>query len=169
MTASTRRCKKGIVASNGPPQPIESITLESRTGMRVTLLNLGATIQSIRVPVPNGHVDAILGYENHDDYWTDTAFMGATVGRYANRIRNATFSLGGRSYSLDANETSTGHCLQPAGRPILTTWPILDTAAWRRRLVDVSLPVAGRRMRISRQPAGPRQLPGLRQLASHRR
>ena len=70
-----------------PPQPIERITLESRTGMRVMLLNLGATIPSMRVPVFGGHVETVLGYENHNDYRTDTAFMGATVGRYANRIR----------------------------------------------------------------------------------
>ena len=93
------------------PQAIESVVLESAAGMRVTLLNLGATIQSIQVPTTEGEVDAILGFENHDDYWEDSSFMGATVGRFANRIHGARFSLDGQDYRLDANETSTGHCL----------------------------------------------------------
>ena len=79
--------------------------------MCVRVLNLGATIQSIQVPASEGHVETVLGYEDCNDYWTDPAFMGAMVGRYTNRIRSAEFSLGGRVYSLDANETSTGHCL----------------------------------------------------------
>jgi len=77
----------------------------------VTLLNLGATIQSIKVPTAEGALDAILGFENYDDYWLDSVFMGATVGRFANRIQGAQFSLDGRVYRLDANESSTGHCL----------------------------------------------------------
>jgi len=87
------------------------VVLESAAGIRVTLLNLGATIQSIQVPTADGAVDAILGFENYDDYWLDSVFMGATLGRFANRIRGAQFSLDGRVHRLDANETSTGHCL----------------------------------------------------------
>jgi len=99
------------VRTRNPPQPIESVVLESATGMRVTLLNLGATIQSIHVPTAEGAVAAILGYANHDNYWADSAFLGSTVGRFANRIHGARFSLDGQVYRLDANETSTGHCL----------------------------------------------------------
>jgi len=79
--------------------------------MRVTLLNLGATIQSIQVPTAEGAVDAILGFANPDDYWADSAYLGSTVGRFANRIHGARFSLDGQVCRLDANETSTGHCL----------------------------------------------------------
>ena len=94
-----------------PPLPVESVVLESAAGMRVTLLNLGASIQSVRVPTGEGAVDVVLGFDNHNDYWTDTAFMGATVGRFANRIRGARFELGGTRFDLDANEAETGHCL----------------------------------------------------------
>jgi aldose 1-epimerase len=45
------------------------------------------------------------------DYAFDPYFLGTTVGRYANRIRDACFELHGRSYKLDANEKRTGHCL----------------------------------------------------------
>ena len=94
-----------------PPLPVKSVVLESAAGMRVTLLNLGATLQSIRVPTREGAVDAILGFDNHNDYWTDTTFAGATLGRFANRIRDARFELGGTRFDLDANEAETGNCL----------------------------------------------------------
>ena len=97
------------------PQSIESIVLESAAGLRVSLVNLGATIQSILVPTPDGHVEAVLGYECIDDYQSDSNFMGATVGRFANRIRDARFSQDGVAYRLDPNEASTGHCLHGGG------------------------------------------------------
>ena len=97
--------------SKQPPQPVESVVLESNAGIRVTLLNLGATIQSIQVPTADGVVEAVLGFENPDDYWADAAFIGTTVGRFANRIRDARFVLDGKVFNLDANEVSTGHCL----------------------------------------------------------
>ena len=99
------------MTSSLPPQTIESVTLSSDAGMQVTILNLGATIQSIRVPVKGAAVNVVLGYEELSDYWRDSVYMGATVGRYANRIRGAQFSLDGQIYRLDANDGATGNCL----------------------------------------------------------
>ena len=88
---------------------IKAITLRSPAGMQVTLLNLGATIQSINVPTESGNVNAVLGYANHEEYLSDDFYMGATVGRFANRIGNACFSLGDKTFSVDANDN--GNCL----------------------------------------------------------
>lgn len=90
---------------------IEAITLRSLSGMEVTLLNFGATIQAIRVPTESGVVDAVLGYANLDDYLRDKFYMGATVGRFANRIGAARFSIDDNAFSLDPNETPAGTCL----------------------------------------------------------
>lgn len=90
---------------------IEAITLRSPAGMEVTLLNLGATIQAIRVPTESGVVDAVLGYANLDDYLRDDFYMGVTVGRFANRIGAARFSIDGNAFSVDPNETPAGNCL----------------------------------------------------------
>ena len=87
------------------------MVLESASGFRVTLINLGASIQSIQIPTDSGMVDAVLGYKNLDDYRTDSNFLGATVGRYANRIKNASFTLNHKTHRLDSNEQATGHCL----------------------------------------------------------
>ena len=79
--------------------------------MEVTLLNIGATIQAIRVPTESGVVDAVLGYTNLDDYLHDVFYMGATVGRFANRISAARFSIDDKVYSVDPNEMPAGTCL----------------------------------------------------------
>ncbi|MDH3266361.1 MAG: galactose mutarotase [Gammaproteobacteria bacterium] len=90
---------------------IEAITLRSLAGMEVTLLNIGATIQAIRVPTESGVVDAVLGYANLDDYLRDNFYMGATVGRFANRIGAARFLIDDNAFSVDPNETPAGSCL----------------------------------------------------------
>ena len=99
------------------PQAITAKTMSSPLGLEVTILNIGATIQSIRVPVNDKYVNVVLGYPTLSEYWCDTMYMGATVGRYANRIRGAQFLLGGIRYELEANELETGNCLHggPAG------------------------------------------------------
>lgn len=89
----------------------ETIEIAEAGGLRVRLVSVGATIQSLKVPVGNGAVNVVLGYQDPASYQSDAYFMGVTLGRFANRIRNARFSLDGVSHQLDANETLTGHCL----------------------------------------------------------
>ena len=97
--------------SGDSTKSIQAITLRSLAGIEVTLLNIGATIQAIRVPTESGVVDAVLGYANLDDYLRDDFYMGATVGRFANRIGAARFSIDDNAFSVDPNETQTGNCL----------------------------------------------------------
>ncbi|MDJ0748208.1 MAG: aldose epimerase family protein [Woeseiaceae bacterium] len=92
-------------------EDLKSATIEAPDGLSVAILSLGAAIASIKVPTQSGPVDAILSYPNVRDYLDDRYFLGSTVGPYANRIGNGRFALGGREYSLQRNETSTGHCL----------------------------------------------------------
>lgn len=46
----------------------------------------------------------ILGYKNPEAYFTDPYYLGTTVGRVANRISNAKFTVGGKTYHLDKND-----------------------------------------------------------------
>ena len=94
--------------------------------MEVTLLDYGATIQAIRVPTESGVVDAVLGYANFDDYLRDEFYMGATVGRFANRIAAARFSIDGKNFSVDPNE-------MPARRQRRFPSALLADALARRR------------------------------------
>ncbi|KAJ0099358.1 hypothetical protein Patl1_22150 [Pistacia atlantica] len=71
----------------------------------VKLTNWGATIISVILPDKNGKLaDVALGYDSVKDYMNDTSYIGAIVGRFANRIGGAQFTLNGTHYTLVANE-----------------------------------------------------------------
>ena len=90
---------------------LEVLSLESPTGLRVQVLNLGATLMTLEVPTATGRINVVLSYPKLPDYLDDRFFTGCTVGPFANRIRNAQFSLDGEEYQLEANEQPAGHCL----------------------------------------------------------
>ncbi|KAI3500786.1 hypothetical protein L1887_36611 [Cichorium endivia] len=71
----------------------------------VKFTNWGATIVSVFLPDKNGKVgDVVLGYDSIDTYKNDSTYFGAIVGRVANRIGGAKFTLNGTCYKLHANE-----------------------------------------------------------------
>ncbi|KAD1066239.1 hypothetical protein E3N88_43342 [Mikania micrantha] len=67
--------------------------------------NWGATIISVLLPDKNGEIaDVVLGYDSVKTYKNDSTYFGSVVGRVANRIGGAQFTLNGSHYKLDANE-----------------------------------------------------------------
>ncbi|MCX7986539.1 MAG: galactose mutarotase [Bacteroidales bacterium] len=80
-------------------------TLKNDSGMVVKITNFGARIVSMLVPDKNGKYDDItLGFGSLDNYLNDDMYLGCVVGRYANRIGKATFTLDGKKYKLYAND-----------------------------------------------------------------
>jgi aldose 1-epimerase len=79
-------------------------TLESKQ-LRVRVTNFGARLVSIEAPDRYGVMgDVVLGYDLPEQYVCDqTIYLGATIGRYANRIAGAAFSLNGEVFHLDRN------------------------------------------------------------------
>ncbi|KAH6791138.1 3-dehydroquinate synthase [Perilla frutescens var. frutescens] len=76
-----------------------------RGDFSLKVTNYGARISSIVVPDKNGKLaDIVLGYDTAQEYKNDTGHFGAIVGRVANRIAGAKFTLNGTVYKLDANE-----------------------------------------------------------------
>lgn len=72
--------------------------------IKVVVSNIGCRVLSIFTPDKDGKMDdIILGVENIEDYAVDGAYMGAVVGRVANRIENAKFDLNGITYNLQKN------------------------------------------------------------------
>ena len=72
--------------------------------IEVTICTLGATVLSLKVPDRNGNpVDVVLGMTNARDMIEKGDYMGAVVGRCANRIANGKFSLNGVDYTLATN------------------------------------------------------------------
>lgn len=85
-------------------RPISLVTLTDGA-MSVELLPYGAAIRAIRVPDRDGKiVDVCLGYETAEEYARQDACFGGTIGRCANRIGGAEFSIDGVTYPLTANE-----------------------------------------------------------------
>jgi aldose 1-epimerase len=83
---------------------VERFTLTSTSGVTITVLSFGGVIQSILVPDRSGAMaDVTLGYDTLAEYERDKSYLGALVGRYANRIRAGRFSLDGREYTLAQN------------------------------------------------------------------
>jgi aldose 1-epimerase len=87
-----------------PGHPVTRYTLHNDRGTRVGIIDLGAAVQSLRVPDREGACDDIvLGYDDAESYWHDTHYMGAVIGRYANRIARGRFILDGSAYTLSRN------------------------------------------------------------------
>ncbi|RLK07206.1 aldose epimerase family protein [Ruegeria conchae] len=83
----------------GKPYQIETAILTDGN-MRVSVLNYGAITQGWWYK----DVPLILGFDDPTAYLTDTRYLGAIVGRVANRISGAKFDLEGASFELNANE-----------------------------------------------------------------
>ena len=89
-------------------------TLKNDSGMEVCITNFGGRVVSIMVPDRNGKMtDVVLGYDNvkqYADAVNSPSDYGASIGRYANRIANHSFSVGDVTYELVANDgTNTLH------------------------------------------------------------
>lgn len=84
-------------------------TLINSNGIELNVLNYGATIQSLKIPVSNTvKVDVVLGFESLNDYINSfdlpsAPYLGAIVGRYAGRINNASFTLNNQEIQLTKN------------------------------------------------------------------
>ena len=84
---------------------IETAVLENSTA-QVRLLNLGCITQSWQLAGWPASRSAVLGYEDAADYERNPHYLGAIIGRVANRIEGGQFSLQGKQYQLDQNEGS---------------------------------------------------------------
>ena len=83
---------------------LESFVMANNNGMRITIINYGATIASIEVPDRFGKsADVVLGYPELKNYIGGRFYLGATIGRYANRIERGRFTLDGKAYQLSVN------------------------------------------------------------------
>jgi aldose 1-epimerase len=84
-------------------RPVEQYTLSS-SGITVRVLPYGGIIQSILVPDRHGSLgDVVLGFDTLDEYVAGTHYIGAVIGRYANRIARGRFTLDGVEHVLPTN------------------------------------------------------------------
>ena len=105
MTASASRIQQSSFGRTTDGQEVTRYVLESPGGMRIELLDFGGVVRCLHVPDRNGRlVDVVLGFDDIASYEADRAYIGAIVGRYANRISGGRFVLDGRTYDLATND-----------------------------------------------------------------
>jgi aldose 1-epimerase len=72
--------------------------------MEVNIITYGGIITSLKVPNKAGiSEDVVIGFNNLEQYIKDNSYIGALIGRYANRIAKAQFTLDGKEYKLAIN------------------------------------------------------------------
>ncbi|MBD5117795.1 MAG: galactose mutarotase [Clostridiales bacterium] len=82
---------------------VDKLTLR-RGAMSCEIITYGGAVRSLVVPDRDGNpVDVALGFDTLEDYMAQDKYIGALVGRYANRIGGAKFTLNGVEYKLAAN------------------------------------------------------------------
>lgn len=90
-------------------QDIYLITLKNKAGIEITISNLGGIIRNFNVPVKGGkNIDIVLGFDKlehylEEEYVKNQTYLGAMIGRYANRIANGSFEIDGQMIRVSQN------------------------------------------------------------------
>lgn len=113
----------GFIAGKGD---VEIYKITNDNGAFVELMTLGAGVHSINVPDRNGNLgDVVLGFDDVNDYVNpDLGYQGLAVGRYANRIRDAKFSIDGVEYNTPKNQGTW--TLHGGGRFSFNIWDVKE-------------------------------------------
>lgn len=85
-------------------RPANLFTLTNESGMTATFMDIGATWLSCTVPVDGKAREVLLGCSTMADHQQQNSYLGATVGRYANRIANGKFTIDGETIQVATNQ-----------------------------------------------------------------
>jgi aldose 1-epimerase len=135
---------------------IEAVTLTNQHGVSARVISYGATLQAFNAPDRKGRIaDIVLGYDDLAGYIQRPNYFGATVGRYANRIAGARFTLDGKTYQLSRNDKTNSLHGGAEG---------FDKQVWRITAVKDG-PVASVTLKLT-SPAGDQGYPGTLQVSA---
>jgi aldose 1-epimerase len=95
---------KKVFGKTPDGEAVELYVLTNRSGAQAAIITFGGAVASLKVPDRTGKMaDVVLGYDTLEGYVNDKSSFGPIIGRYANRIGHAQFSLDGKSYKLAKN------------------------------------------------------------------
>ncbi len=84
---------------------IDLYTLSNANGMQAGIITYGGIVVSLTAPDRSGKFsDVVLGMDDLGGYFKETAYFGALIGRYGNRLGHAQFTLDGKTYHLPKND-----------------------------------------------------------------
>jgi aldose 1-epimerase len=107
---------------------LKAFILKNENGMSTTIINFGAAIAGIEVPDRNGNIaDITLGHDNLLNYIGGRYYLGATVGRYANRIAAGEFRIEGKKYNASINR---------GGNLLHGGFEGFDKKYWKTEIID---------------------------------
>ncbi len=91
--------------------PVDLYRLKNTQSAFVEIITYGAIVKSINVPDKQGMLENVVaGFDNIEGYLQDTCYIGATIGRFANRIKNGCFKMSKQKFDLDKNDgVNTNH------------------------------------------------------------
>ncbi len=108
ITQAKEEVKDNLVShtqEEGHHLDIHYSSIENKNGTKLIVSNYGAAIVSLFTKDKNGQLaDIVLGYDNQIDYFFDQFYLGAVVGRYANRIAGDTITINKTPYKLSVRE-----------------------------------------------------------------
>ncbi len=120
--------------------PVYAYDIATPEGLSARFMEFGARVTELHVPDRDGRpADVVLGFDDLQGYATSDAYVGATCGRYGNRIARGRFELEGRQVQLDCNE---GRNHLHGGRD-----------GWDRKVWAASFDPAGTRIRFETDSA----------------
>jgi aldose 1-epimerase len=109
--ATDMNIKKTPFGKTSTGEAVDLYTLTNARGMTVKIMTLGATVTELWAPDRKGKAaDVALGFDDVKGFQSkDNPYFGCIVGRYANRIANGKFTLGGTEYKLAKNDNGKHH------------------------------------------------------------
>jgi len=122
------KISKKILETNTEPNIIQ-LTLENDCNMKVQILTLGASIQSIELPFSDGtQKNVVMSYKNWEDFQENPVYLGATLAPNAGRIAGAILPVNDTIYTLSTNDgknNSHGGFHNASRR----NWTVVDTSS----------------------------------------
>ena len=125
--------KKSYFGATLQGEKVYAYTISNKS-CEATVISYGATLTSLKVPSYNGLTDVVLGYDDLLSYQTNDGYLGATVGRNSNRIKNAAFNLFGAEYKLNINDKGVSNL---HGGPTGFSYRVFDVLPYDENDVSV--------------------------------
>jgi aldose 1-epimerase len=108
-TASGNELTEKIHGTMPDGREIRIFTLTNQNGLKAKVTEYGAILVSMEVPDKTGKIEDLThGYDTLEGWLTNNSYLGATIGRFGNRIKDGKFTLDGKEYQLATNNDPGG-------------------------------------------------------------